>query len=257
MTVPDPLLERFRQGELSPAEHAALEASLTEEDRARLSELDASDAEILERYPPRVMAIAIQDKARRQSRRWVLPTVGSAVVLLGAAAAIAVVVSQDPSATASYGGLERGVSADGSIRAKGDTRVLVYAETRPDEPLADNAPVARGDVLQLALNAGEDTHAVLVSVDGAGVVTTHLPRTGGEAAPVEPGRTVALPHAYTLDDAPAFERFFLVTSDAPFTVDEVRQAARRVATSAEPDAAPLPVSDDLSVTDHIVRKVSR
>ena len=209
MTVPDPILERFRLGELSAAEHAALEASLTEADRARLAELAADDAAILERYPPRVMAIAIQDKARARAKRWVVPTIGSAVVLLGAAAALAVAFQPETMAES----VDHTLAGE-TVRAKGHTRVLVYSEADPSSPLADQAALAHGDTVQLGVNVDHDAYGVLVSLDGRGVVTTHWPLDGAEAAPIEPGRTQVLPRAYTLDDAPRFERFLLHVSAA-------------------------------------------
>ena len=47
----------------------------------------------------------------------------------------------------------------------------------------------------------------------AGCVTRHLPAAGARAAPLSRARPVPLPEAYELDDAPGFERFFLVTAD--------------------------------------------
>jgi hypothetical protein len=67
---------------------------------------------------------------------------------------------------------------------------------------------------------------VIVSIDGRGVLTRHLPAHGGQAVPLDPG-PATLPESYELDDAPAFERFYLVTADAPFPVETVVEAVMR------------------------------
>jgi len=91
---------------------------------------------------------------------------------------------------------------------------------------------------------------VLLSLDGAGRVTVHLPDPTGvgaaAAVPLAAAREVRLPSAYELDDAPAFERFVLITADRPFPAAVAIDAARRLA--ANPGAArrdPLPLGPPL------------
>jgi hypothetical protein len=91
-------------------------------------------------------------------------------------------------------------------------------------------------VVQIAYQAAGRRYGVVVSIDGRGRVTRHLPRTGDRAAPLRAGAPVPLPEAYRLDDAPGFERFFLVTSDAPFSVELVVRAAERLY-GGDPDPA--------------------
>jgi len=252
MTVPDPILERYRLGELSEAERRAVEADLTPADRARLAELDADSADILERYPPRVMAIAIERKRAAGRRRWVLPTIGSAVVLLGAAAALTLALQPGALTTAS---LDEGLGGE-TVRAKGHTRVVVYSQADPTTPLQDGARVSHGQTVQLGVAVEDQVHGVLISIDGRGVVTTHWPLDSAQAAPIDAGRTQVLPQAYTLDDAPAFERFLLVTGPEPFPVADVVRAGHELARHEQVDQAELDLPDALTVTDHLVRKVS-
>ena len=46
-----------------------------------------------------------------------------------------------------------------------------------DQLLRDGATARPGDLLQLAYAAGGETHGVILSIDGAGSVTLHFPRT--------------------------------------------------------------------------------
>jgi hypothetical protein len=87
-------------------------------------------------------------------------------------------------------------------------------------------------VIRIAYRPVGRRYGVILSLDGRGGVTRHLPEGGATAAPLEAGEVVPLAHAFELDDAPAWERFFFVTADAPFQVAMVEEAARQAA--AEP-----------------------
>jgi hypothetical protein len=131
-------------------------------------------------------------------------------------------------------------------------RLYVYRRVTAggSERLGDGAVAVRGDVLQLAYTTGEPAFGVLLSLDGAGRVTVHLPDpatpVAAAAVPLAPAREVRLPSAYELDDAPAFERFVLITADRPFPTAAALDAARKLA--ANPGAArrdPLPLGPSL------------
>ena len=50
------------------------------------------------------------------------------------------------------------------------------------------------------------------------MLTVHL-GNGDKAVALEPGKMTTLPFAYKLDNAPHFEKFFLLTSADAFSVD--------------------------------------
>jgi hypothetical protein len=57
---------------------------------------------------------------------------------------------------------------------------------------------------------------------------------------------VLLDFSYELDDAPRWERFYLVTGARPFDLEPVRRAALGVATAgSEAVPPPLPLAADL------------
>ena len=99
------------------------------------------------------------------------------------------------------------------------------------EVLARGARVRPGDVLQLSVVSAGRPYGVVVSVDGRGVVTRHAPLAGTVAAKLAPEGAIPLDHSYRLDDAPAFERFFLVTGGSPFPAEADVEAIRRLAAS--------------------------
>jgi hypothetical protein len=244
-TTPEWLVERLALGELDDAAAADVRARLAAEGRdadAELARLAASSREILSAHPPARVAAAVRARAtaRPDARRWL---VGAPVALAGVVALV-LVLRPAPHAKVDAAG-----DAPEQITIKGDAnaRVVVYRRAGTvSERLSDGTPAARGDLLQLAYLAGDARFGALLSIDGRGHVTAHWPEAGADvAAPLSTRGEVRLPSAYELDDAPAFERFFLVTADAPFTMASVLEAARALAAhpaEARARALPLPPS---------------
>jgi hypothetical protein len=261
--LPDLLLEQYALGELNGAELDRVE-SLVRSDpglRERLEELRRSNEEILEREPPAKIAAAIrrrmltatadgQGPARRRYRpaaSFAFPAAAAVLVLFGAVMAR---------------GLFLPPQAD-EIRAKsGAPGLLVYKKTASGAfALADGAPASAGDVLQIKYAAGSARYGVIVSLDGRGTVTWHLP---GPGAPLQGGKApridekgAALASAYELDDAPAFERFFLLSSKSDFELSLVSGALRDLALSGQADTGALRLPAGLECKSLLVKKVSR
>jgi len=55
-------------------------------------------------------------------------------------------------------------------------------DARGSEPLKDGAAARAGDLIRIGYRAAGERWGVIVSVDGRGVVTQHLPRDGAQAA---------------------------------------------------------------------------
>jgi hypothetical protein len=87
--------------------------------------------------------------------------------------------------------------------------------------LAPSSAAKDGDIVQLRYAVPEFCYGALVSMDGRGVLTVHLSGESGKAAPLTPGKPVALAASYQLDDAPLFEVFYLITASENFDMDSV------------------------------------
>jgi hypothetical protein len=227
ISMSDRTLERYLLSELPQDEmdKVARAAGRDPDVASRLEALRRSNAGILERYPPAMMAARIRDRwdaaekaeEARLQRRWrglafAVPGVGIAALLLF----VLLPMQQE------------------STRIKGiEGRLVLHRKAGAAiEALADGARAEAGDVIQISYVAGAARYGAIFSIDGRGTVTWHLPSAAGpgvESPQVRPGGEVPLATAYELDDAPGFERFFLVTSDKPFALDRVDAEAKRLA----------------------------
>jgi hypothetical protein len=263
--VPDLVLERYRLGELPDAEVATLRHRLGSDPDllARLEALEDSDAEIRRRYPPAWLAERIRDRRQVATpgaprprpaflRRWALP------VAVAAAASLLLVLAPrllGPPPAGTLG--EPPVPGESSDRIKGLPPALELFRKTPDgsEPLADGALVRAGDLVRVGYRAAGRGFGVILSIDGRGAVTLHLPVRGNRAAALKGGGVILLDHAYELDDAPRFERFYFITATKPFAVAPVVDTARRLA--AAPGPARLPLAAPLEQTTFLIRKGGR
>jgi len=209
---------------------------LGEEAEPALTALDADDREVLSNYPPRQVVVSVEARAKASGAIRRRRTAG-AVLAVGTVAAAALLLATP---------LFRGAPPAGDVetleatRIKGlEPRLRIYRQSG-DHPLRlePRDRVAAGDLLQVSYQAAGQPHGVIYSEDGAGRVTLHHPERGGGSTALEPLGEVPLPHAFELDDAPAFERFVFVTADAPLEVSRAVRLSRDALglTKGEPPA---------------------
>ncbi len=249
--IPAWKLERYALGELPPDELVALRRQIAEDPAAaaQLQALENDDRAIRMALPPARMAAEIRAKAGvaapRPARPWVVFAPVAAM-----AAAVALALMPGPGRDT---GPDLPPSDRDGIIAKGDGEAILSVIRQADAAeLADGATVVAGDVLGFRYNAAGAAHGVLFSIDGNGVVTVHVPPEG-IGSTLLPAGTVTLDLAYELDDAPDFERFFLVTGDRPIDMAALLAAARRLAQDGA-DAGLPALDDDLAVTDLLLEK---
>jgi hypothetical protein len=228
--LPDIVLERYRLGEL-PAGQSERVADLIqrdEETRHRLDGLERSDEALRRDGSIDRVVSSLRDHVQsrvapsRSRSAWFAPLPAAATVALVLGIGVALV-------------LNRPATIDGD-RIKGlPPSLTVYRQTeRGSEQLADGAVAHRGDLVRLGYRAAGHTYGAIVSVDGRGTLTQHLPATGDRAVPLEQSSSALLDRAFELDDAPAFERFYFVVGDSSFELAPVLDALRK----AQKDGAP-------------------
>ncbi|MEM9114770.1 MAG: hypothetical protein AAGD10_14545 [Myxococcota bacterium] len=245
------LVERAILGELPEG------VELTEAERRRKDELQAQDAGILRSYPASVVAARVRARLDEASTPPAVPLWRVALPVLGplSALAVALLVVGLPEST-----LDRPLSSKHqpeTTRIKGSGLVVVRKTDAGTEALRPGDDVAQGTQLQLAVRLVGPAHAVVVSVDGRGIVTPHLPDRADGPAPFLEEELLRLPHSYELDDAPAFERFILVSSAEPFESALVIDAAEQLAVDpAGAREGQLVLPDSFTQQDFLLRKVS-
>ena len=218
--ISDYQLERYLLREGTDDELAALDRRLADDPELaqRLAALERSNEELHRRYPPEWMRGQIELKLKRaQGRRvqrtwsgyrlWAVP----AVALILAVVAVPTLFNQETSEVP-------------ATRIKGseqEPRLLVFRKLASGvERLQDESLAKSGDLVQLAYRSGGLQFGAILSVDGRGTVTQHLPTTGAEAVPLAAQDTLDV--AYELDDAPRWERFYLVAADRRFGLAAVK-----------------------------------
>jgi len=259
-TISDWTIERLALGELPEAEANALRAELRAAGDDRLARIEASNAEILADYPPLRMAEAIRTRVDIASSRqthpaWIWFPAGLAIAAVLALLWVWRAPGGEPESLEGVSIAQRDPSGPETIRFKGDPALLLYrqlGETRVQ--VAAGTIVEAGEVLQVAYRASGAQHGVILSIDGRQVVTLHFPGDPAASTALNQGGVIALEHGYELDDAPAFERFFLVTASEPIDVAQVKRAAERIAAGSEPMVAPLDLDVPLQEHSLLVRK---
>lgn len=243
--VSDLRLERYRLGELPPDELRELAAGVVTDPelQRRLAQLEASSRDIHSACEPQEMARRIRERARlgdqptprtEGRRRWWLAPAGVLATCVCVAAVGASLW------------LGRPTGDDTTIKGGEPSLVLHRRLTQSSEELPPGAVVRQGDQLRIGYRAAGRPYGVILSIDGRGVLSQHLPGTGGRAVALQPSGTAFLDSSYELDDAPRWEVFYLVTADAPFDLEPVRRSVREAAAAADRVPAGLALPRGLS-----------
>lgn len=256
--ISDLLVEKVHLGEASEAERALVLAD--PDARARLEALPASDAAFHAAMPvdqewPKIEARARIANARDdvRSNRAAMGSIVFAPLL----AVLLAVLWVGPMSASNPGTGPEQTNVKGDNK-KDAPKLRVYRKRAAGSERVGTGIVARaGDVFQLGTVSKADEHGVIVSVDGRGGVTLHWPEAADKPTTLPVGEN-PLPSAYTLDDAPEFERFFLVTTgNAPTDVGTVIHAAEALAASGTAASGELAVPKSYTQSSFVVRKEVR
>ena len=254
------LLEKYRLGEITEEEIAWLNEAYPDREvlEQELSRLEASDAEILEKYKPSDMAREIESRLPEKKIKS-FPMFKAIRYSAIAAAAVLVLVlgfSLNRPATDS-GNYVQASETLSSERIKGlKPTIKIYRRSGDTaEILANRDKASEKDLLQIEYIAGSFKYGVIFSIDGRGTVTLHFPTYSGVAAELDNNGAILLPYAYELDDAPGFERFFFVTGGSSFDLDEVLDAAYELASNGQSARREfLDISDSYYQTTILLKK---
>lgn len=193
-----------------------------------LKKLKQSNDDILNKYPPELMAESIKSRIEEKVtkghfnyKKIYIPLTAAAVFLLFFTIFPfnRQVVNQN-----------NFVNSE-TVRLKGNKPSLyIYRGKNSDtELLTNNSLVRERDLLQISYDSAGAKHGVIFSIDGRGTVTLHFPDNIYSNTRLDFGGKVYLPFSYELDNAPFFERFFFVTSENEIDAAYIMENAGRIA----------------------------
>ena len=231
--IPDWKLERYLTGDLPAAEMREIrELEKTDEIFAnRVKMLREDNVAILRKMPFERLSEKMDAMPGRSGSAGNTVHVNFKLVKFAAAAALVLAVvsvalfgQREVMAPATDGAQVMDVamldSQDEGTRIKGmDARMEVWKKTADSAVQMSNLDEAReGDEIQLRYSVPEKSFGLLFSMDGNGALTMHM-GSENQAIELAPGEMTTLPFAYKLDNAPKFEKFFLLTSRNKFSID--------------------------------------
>jgi hypothetical protein len=253
--VPDLTLERYHLKELSAPAMARLDRRLQDDEalRRRLAVLIEDDAQLRASGRLAILSDRVQRSRAapgKAERRQSWAAIPRWAVLAGAATAVLLVLVFPRMTTFTVNDTER-------IKGLQPSLELYRRVGDGSETLAEGAAARPGDLIRVGYRAAGRSYGVILSIDGRGQVTLHLPGSGEHAAPLRREATVLLDQAFELDDAPRYERFYFVTSNQPFTIAPIVAAARRVTAGGGHTAPPLALGAGFEQTVRSLLKESQ
>ena len=227
--ISDFKLERYLLGELSEKEMRELqERELSDEIfAARVAEMRLQGKRFLAENPfadleERIEAAeAAGNSAEKAGQNILWLKVAAALVI--ALGIFSVVVLNRDVATYDNNSASMEVAmadVDNGTRIKGMQASLEVWKKTGDSAvqMVNLGDAYEGDEIQLRYRVPQKCFGMLFSMDGNGTITMHMGE-GNKAIELEPGKMTTLPFAYKLDNAPKFEKFFLLTSQNAFEID--------------------------------------
>ena len=222
--ISDFKLERYLLGELPEVEMAALRKREAEDElfAARVKMMREEGERFLAENPFSALEDKLENDQRSVERSLWLRVAAVLVVAFGIFSVVVLNrqtdIVNESSATSRMDVAM--VDVDNGTRIKGMTAGLEVWKKMGDSAvqMVNLGEAREGDEIQLRYRVPQKCFGMLFSMDGNGTVTMHMGE-GNRAVELEPGKMTTLPFAYKLDNAPKFEKFFLLTSGEMFEFD--------------------------------------
>lgn len=223
--ISDFKLERYLLGELPEVEMAALRKREAEDElfAARVKMMREEGERFLAENPFSALEDKLENDQRSVERSLWLRVAAVLVVAFGIFSVVVLNRQTDiVNDTSAASGMDVAMAdVDNGTRIKGMTAGLEVWKKMGDSAvqMVNLGEAREGDEIQLRYRVPQKCFGMLFSMDGNGTVTMHMGE-GNRAVELEPGKMTTLPFAYKLDNAPKFEKFFLLTSGEMFEFDD-------------------------------------
>ncbi len=250
--IPDIILEQYFLGELSSEKMSEIRSLLDSDDslRNRIKLIEKSNNDFSKKYPfskTRILAsLSSKGRKSRNSRFMKIFIVPSAALALAACTLLFVKISPlfDP--------------IDNSVIIKGNAENLfLYRKNGSQADVLKNGDAAKkNDILQIAYQIPKDRYCIIFSIDGNSSVTLHYSSSESIIQDANKTGKIFVPESYQLDDAPFFERFFMITSDEKIHGDDILSRAEKFALDRDKAVSEsFPVGKSFSQQSVLIVKV--
>ena len=226
--ISDFKLERYLLGELPESEMAALQKREAEDEifAARVAEMRLQGKRFVAENPfaaleERIEAAGgVENRAVAPRNTLWLKVAAALVIALGIFSAVVLNRNVDTFDSQNTSMEVAMADMDNGTRIKGMQASLEVWKKTGDSAvqMVNLGNASEGDEIQLRYRVPQKCFGMLFSMDGNGTITMHMGE-GNKAIELEPGKMTTLPFAYKLDNAPKFEKFFLLTSQNAFEID--------------------------------------
>jgi hypothetical protein len=226
--ISDFKLERYLLGELPESEMAALQKHEAEDEifAARVAEMRLQGKRFVAENPfaaleERIEAAGgVENRAVAPRNTLWLKVAAALVIALGIFSAVVLNRNVDTFDSQNASMEVAMADMDNGTRIKGMQASLEVWKKTGDSAvqMVNLGNASEGDEIQLRYRVPQKCFGMLFSMDGNGTITMHMGE-GNKAIELEPGKMTTLPFAYKLDNAPKFEKFFLLTSQKAFEID--------------------------------------
>lgn len=226
--ISDFKLERYLLGELPESEMAALQKREAEDEifAARVAEMRLQGKRFVAENPfaaleERIEAAGgVENRAVAPRNTLWLKVAAALVIALGVFSAVVLNRNVDTFDSQNASMEVAMADMDNGTRIKGMQASLEVWKKTGDSAvqMVNLGNASEGDEIQLRYRVPQKCFGMLFSMDGNGTITMHMGE-GNKAIELEPGKMTTLPFAYKLDNAPKFEKFFLLTSQNAFEID--------------------------------------
>ena len=226
--ISDFKLERYLLGELPESEMAALQKREAEDEifAARVAEMRLQGKRFVAENPfaaleERIEAAGgVENRAVAPRNTLWLKVAAALVIALGIFSAVVLNRNVDTFDSQNTSMEVAMADMDNGTRIKGMQASLEVWKKTGDSAvqMVNLGDASEGDEIQLRYRVPQKCFGMLFSMDGNGTITMHMGE-GNKAIELEPGKMTTLPFAYKLDNAPKFEKFFLLTSQNAFEID--------------------------------------
>ena len=229
--IPELLLEQILLGEKDERDY--YEKYGKSEIQAALSQLKASNEEILAKYPVEKASEDILRKAFEKKNKGLSKAQGKGLaskrVFVGsrfikyASAAVFLFLLAGP-VLLNYKNTGKQTPTERIKGGEQHHQIRLYRQNGNEAVRLNNGDsAAENDLIQITYLPGQYKYGVIFSVDGNGNVTRHFPEAGWKANELaKTGEEVPLDFSYALDDAPDYECFIFVASKSGFDLSQIK-----------------------------------